>query len=75
MFGRKKTNKLIEDIDRYAYVINITDRSEIVIKNKGSRALICRVFDCKGGFVGETRADDRYFDIEVPIGGRVEIGV
>lgn len=64
----------VGDFKEY-YVINLTDREYVIIKNPKCAMLTCKVFDCLGETLGTLTVSDPLSEIDLPIGGRVEITV
>ena len=81
--GKGESITMLADVPVYeadyisdlAHVINITDKTEIIIKNKECKRLMYKVYDCKGNMISDEVAKDRYFEIDVPAGGRIQINL
>ena len=56
------------------YLINLTDRKSIIIKNDREQAFCVSVYDCMGECLVDQRAcNERFCEITAPIGARVVI--
>lgn len=62
----------VGEAERNAYVINLTDRSDIILRNVWNRPVSCTVWDCKGDTVRDNFiVKDRFTEIHVPMGGMI----